>query len=143
MNLIQYASLLYTDSRHVICESQTIGTSLFYGLLRSHDQFSNTIVKVKKITVKWDYKGFPSSTGRLCYAHCKRFVEDVILVSEEEIVQAMHELFERGLKVEPAGCAAMAAILNHRVPEVEGKDVLVIVSGGNVSVQELYQLLPK
>ncbi|XP_025091966.1 uncharacterized protein LOC112562733 isoform X1 [Pomacea canaliculata] len=85
----------------------------------------------------------PPYAGRLCYAHCKRFVEDVILVSEEEIVQAMHELFERGLKVEPAGCAAMAAILNHRVPEVEGKDVLVIVSGGNVSVQELYQLLPK
>lgn len=55
----------------------------------------------------------------------------------------MEILFERGIKVEPSGCAAMAAILNNHVPDVEGKDVLVLVTGGNVSVEDLYQLLHK
>ena len=69
-------------------------------------------------------------------------MEDVILVSDEEILQCMNMLFLRGIKAEPSGCAAMAAIVNKRVPDVEGKDVVVVVTGGNVTVEELYRLLP-
>ncbi|XP_025108678.1 uncharacterized protein LOC112572905 isoform X2 [Pomacea canaliculata] len=85
----------------------------------------------------------PPCTGKLCYAHCKRYVEDVILVSDKEIIDCMKILLDRGIKAEPSGCAALAAILNHRVPDVEGKDVLVLISGGNISVEELHFLIPK
>lgn len=80
--------------------------------------------------------------GKLCYAHCRQYIEDVILVSDKEILQCMHALFARGIKAEPSGCAAMAALMNQRVPDVEGKDVLVMITGGNASPEELCQLLP-
>ncbi|KAK7490025.1 hypothetical protein BaRGS_00018725 [Batillaria attramentaria] len=99
---------------------------------------------VQKSTVRSVAAGLsPPYAGKLCYAHCKRFVEEVILVSDQEIIQSMQVLFARGIKAEPSGCAAMAAILNKRVPDVEGKVVVVVITGGNVSVEEVYQLLPK
>lgn len=85
----------------------------------------------------------PPYAGKLGYAHCKQYVEDVLLVSDKEILECMQVLFSRGIKAEPSGCAAMAAVLSGRVPDVEGKEVLVVVTGGNVSAEELYQLLPK
>ncbi|XP_076448691.1 L-threonine ammonia-lyase-like [Babylonia areolata] len=84
----------------------------------------------------------PPFAGKLCYAHCRQYVEAVLLVSDQEILQAMGTLLHRGLKAEPSGCAAMAALLCGRVPDVEGKDVLVVVTGGNVSVEELHSHLP-
>ncbi|KAK7102030.1 L-threonine ammonia-lyase-like [Littorina saxatilis] len=98
---------------------------------------------VTKTSVKSVAAGLsPPYAGKLCYAHCRQYVEEVILVSEKEILQCMHALFARGIKAEPSGCAAMAAILNQRVPDVEGKDVLVVITGGNVSAEELCMLLP-
>ena len=82
------------------------------------------------------------STGELCYAHCREYVAGVLLVSDAEIVAAMGALLARGLKAEPSGCAALAALLSQRVPDVQGRDVLVLVTGGNTSLQELSQLLP-
>lgn len=99
---------------------------------------------VTKSTVKSVASGLsPPYAGKLCYTLCKRYVEEVILVSDEELIQSMQVLFARGIKAEPSGCAAMAAILNGRVPDAEGKEVLVVVTGGNVSAEEMYQLLPK
>ncbi|KAK9525563.1 hypothetical protein VZT92_016256 [Zoarces viviparus] len=42
-----------------------------------------------------------------------------------------------GLVVEPSGCAAFAAIVNDKIPELEGKSVVCILSGGNIGKDEL------
>jgi threo-3-hydroxy-L-aspartate ammonia-lyase len=68
-------------------------------------------------------------------------VDDVVTVSDEEIVRAMRLLFER-LKVvaEPSGATALAALLAGRV-ELRGGTVGVVISGGNVDAARFASLL--
>ena len=60
-----------------------------------------------------------------------------MLVSDEEILTCMARLFDIGLKAEPSGCAAMAAILNNRIPNVAGENVVVLITGSNVTLSEM------
>ncbi|BFZ08713.1 hypothetical protein BsWGS_11754 [Bradybaena similaris] len=83
----------------------------------------------------------PPYAGSLCYKHCRLFVEDVLLVSDQEILQAMKKMFDRGIKAEPSGSAALAAVLTGKVPDIQGKKVVVYVTGCNVTCDELSQYL--
>ena len=76
-------------------------------------------------------------SGALPYELCRRYVEEVVLVTEEELKEAVSTLYGAGLVVEPAGCAAFAAVVNNRIPDVEGRRVVVILSGGNIGREEL------
>lgn len=75
--------------------------------------------------------------GKLTYQCCRRYVEDVILVSDNEILKCMSRLFDIGLVAEPSGCAALAAILNNKIPDVAGKRVVAVVTGSNVTLSEM------
>jgi threo-3-hydroxy-L-aspartate ammonia-lyase len=70
-------------------------------------------------------------------------VDDVVAVSDEEIIAAMRLLFER-LKVvaEPSGASALAALLAGRV-ELRGGTVGVVISGGNVDAARFASLMSK
>jgi threo-3-hydroxy-L-aspartate ammonia-lyase len=64
----------------------------------------------------------------------RRLVDDVVTVTDEEILSAMRFLFERmKLVVEPSGAVGVAALMARRIPRVE--DVGVILSGGNISAK--------
>ena len=72
--------------------------------------------------------------GDLCLAVCTELVTDSVTISEAEIEAGFRFLYERAkLAVEPAGAAGVGALLAEKVPEIEGKTVAVIVSGGNVA----------
>ena len=75
--------------------------------------------------------------GNLTYQCCRKNVEDVILVSDEEILTCMTRLFDIGLKAEHSGCAAMAVILNNRIPNVAGQNVVVLKTGSKVTLSEM------
>jgi threonine dehydratase len=61
-------------------------------------------------------------------------VDEVVTVSDEQIVQAMRWLFQRcKLVVEPSGACALAALLAGTVP-VDGERVGVVLSGANIGV---------
>ena len=80
--------------------------------------------------------------GTLNYEIVKRYVDDVLLVSDDEIRAAMRLLLERcKVLVEPAGAAATAALVSGRVPVREGTRVVSVVSGGNISAERLAELL--
>ncbi|XP_018556041.1 L-threonine dehydratase catabolic TdcB [Lates calcarifer] len=79
----------------------------------------------------------PPFAGRLPYKLCQRYVEAIVLVSDEEIKAAVSALYRSGLVVEPSGCAAFAAIVNNKIPELEGKNIVCILSGGNIGKDEL------
>jgi threonine dehydratase len=85
----------------------------------------------------------PPMAGKITFEFCKRFANGgIVLVSDEEMIQTMKLLFDRGLKVEPSGCAALAALLNKKVNLNEFNDkervnVVAILSGGNVSADEI------
>ncbi|MCP8323494.1 MAG: threonine ammonia-lyase [Candidatus Methylarchaceae archaeon HK02M2] len=62
----------------------------------------------------------------------KRLVDDLVVVSDDEIALAMFRLLERSKTlVEGAGAASLAAILSEKI-DVKGKNVVAVISGGNV-----------
>lgn len=101
---------------------------------KKNEQWDN-IVKIKKTLQYYIF------TGTRTFQHCKKYVKDVILVSDQELLDTMQQFYKRGLVVEPSGCAAMAALLGGHVPDIEGKKIVVFVTGGNVTPSEMVSLL--
>ncbi len=82
------------------------------------------------------------SVGARCLAICERLVDDVVTVTEPEIDAGFRFLYARTkLAAEPAGAAATAALLAGKAPGVEGKTVVVVVSGGNVEAKKASGIL--
>jgi threonine dehydratase len=78
--------------------------------------------------------------GERTFEIVRRLVDDVVLVSDDEIVAAMRVLFERCKTVaEPSGACAPAGLLAGRV-EVAGRRVGVVISGGNVAAERFAAL---
>ncbi len=74
----------------------------------------------------------PTKPGKLTFPIVQRLVEGFVLVSEDEIREAMRFLLERmKILVEPSGAVGVAAVLFGKLP-AEIRTVGVIVSGGNV-----------
>ena len=55
---------------------------------------------------------------------------------------AVKTFFYAGLVVEPSGAAAFAALQANKIPDVmPGSNVVVLVTGGNITPEELYNLI--
>jgi threo-3-hydroxy-L-aspartate ammonia-lyase len=77
--------------------------------------------------------------GELTFAINRELVDEIVTVSDEEIVDAMAFLFDRlKIVVEPSGAVGIAALLNGRL---RGAAVGVVISGGNVGVQRFAELV--
>ena len=75
-------------------------------------------------------------------AHVQRFVDDVVTVSDEEIMYALVSIMERcKVVVEPAGAASVAALICGKVRVNPGSTVVCIISGGNIGGEDLKRLL--
>ncbi|MFW9976354.1 MAG: threonine/serine dehydratase [Candidatus Thorarchaeota archaeon] len=71
----------------------------------------------------------------------QRYLDRIVLVREKSILEALGVLYTKeGLVIEGAG-AASTAVLLERASEFKGKCVVVVVSGGNISEEELVALL--
>ena len=74
------------------------------------------------------------SLGKLTFPLVRQNVDDMVTVSDDDLVRAMRFAWERmKLVVEPTGVLGLAAALARKV-NVEGKRVGVILSGGNVDL---------
>ena len=72
-----------------------------------------------------------------------KYVDEVVTVSEDEIAMAILTLMERQkLVAEGAGATSVAAVLADKVP-VDGKNVVCVVSGGNIDVNILSRVLTR
>jgi threonine dehydratase len=72
-----------------------------------------------------------------------KYLERIVLVDEEEIAEAILLLLELEKTVaEGAGAAALAAVLQRELP-LEGKRVVVLVSGGNIDVNLLSRIIDR
>ena len=79
--------------------------------------------------------------GRAALTIAREHVEEVVLVSEEEIEEGFRFLYERAkLACEPAGAAAVGAVL---AGKVEGGRTVCIVSGGNVAAPTAAAILAR
>jgi threonine dehydratase len=78
--------------------------------------------------------------GDVPFAAIRRYVDEVVTVSEESISRALVLLLERAkLVVEPAGAVAVAAILDH--PDRFATPAVAVLSGGNVDPLLLGKLI--
>ncbi len=67
------------------------------------------------------------------YALNRRFVDELVLVNDDQIREAMRLLFRAAkLAVEPAGAAALAALMHPLRARLEGKSVGIVVCGANI-----------
>ncbi|HEU4673478.1 MAG TPA: pyridoxal-phosphate dependent enzyme, partial [Candidatus Limnocylindrales bacterium] len=69
-------------------------------------------------------------------------VEDVVLLTDPEILAGLRFALERLKQVlEPAGAAALAAVLLGRIPLRDGDRAVVVLSGGNVALDRVGEYL--
>lgn len=82
-------------------------------------------------------------TGKLTYPLCAKYVDEIITVEEEEIATAILRMLEiEKTVVEGAGAAGIAALLEQRTG-LSGKKVAVIISGGNIDVMMVSQIIER
>ena len=82
-----------------------------------------------------------SAPGKLTLEVAKRYVDEVVLVDDTEMLRAIRLLFEwEHLLAEPAGAAALAALLYHYSPSPNEK-VVVVLSGANVTDEVMIRAL--
>jgi threonine dehydratase len=78
--------------------------------------------------------------GRLNFELAKKYVDGVLLVSEEEIIAATVGLLERDkLVAEPSGAASAAALLRHLAGQPR-QTVVCVLTGGNIELDRLLAL---
>ena len=81
-------------------------------------------------------------TSSLVVETVQRYVDDLVVVSDDEIRSAMRGLLERAkLLVEGAGATAVAALLVGRTERASGRTVAAVLSGGNVDIARLQEVI--
>jgi threonine dehydratase len=92
------------------------------------------IVTEKKFTIA---DGLRTNIGEPNFAIIRRYVDDILTVSEEAIVSAMRTIWETTkIVTEPSAAVPYAAIAEHKI-DITGKRVGIILTGGNVDLDAL------
>jgi threonine dehydratase len=82
-----------------------------------------------------------TSPGKLTFPIVQENVKDILLVSDDEMIETLIWMLERmKVLVEPSGAAAAAAV-RHRKADFSGKKVGVVLSGGNVDLARLTEFI--
>ncbi len=82
-----------------------------------------------------------TSPGEYTFAVMQERVDEIALVSDEEIIDAMRFVFERmKIVVEPSGASALAAVMAGHV-DVSGQRVGITISGGNIGSDRFAALM--
>jgi threonine dehydratase len=83
------------------------------------------------------------SPGRLTYEIVSEYLDDLRLIDDSSIVETMFLLMERTkLVVEPAGAASLAYLISNSHPNRD-KNIIALLSGGNVDMYLLGQVVAK
>ena len=82
--------------------------------------------------------------GERSFEYVRRYVDDVVTVSEEEIRAAIIRLLESGKAVtEGAAAAAFAAVAGGHLADLAGRHVVVVLSGANIDVALLARIIER
>ncbi len=123
-------------TKHLLDNAQVIGCEP----AGADDAYRSLAVgeRITDFTPKTIADGLRTPLGKTNFEIIKRLVDSIVLVSEEEIVQAMRYVWERmKLVIEPSSAVAVAPLLNGTVGG-NGERIGVILSGGNVDVDSFF-----
>lgn len=80
--------------------------------------------------------------GRLTFDLCSRYVDGIVSVTDDQVSAAILALIEKQKMIaEGAGAVALAAVLFNKLPNVAGKKVVCLISGGNIDVTILSRVI--
>ncbi len=81
--------------------------------------------------------------GEHTFECCKKYVDDIVTVTDDEISSAILALIEQHKLIsEGAGAVSVAAVMFGKVP-IKGKKVVCLVSGGNIDVTILSRVIKR
>ena len=81
--------------------------------------------------------------GELTYNYCHEFVDEIVTVQEDEIASAVLTLIEKEKMIsEGSGALPVAAVMFDKI-KLENKNVVCLVSGGNIDVNILSRVINK
>jgi threonine dehydratase len=82
--------------------------------------------------------------GDVTFPLVERYVDDIVVVGEDEIARAILLLLEREKSmVEGAGAAPLAALLSGRIPVGDGETVVAVLCGGNIDVNMISRIIDR
>jgi threonine dehydratase len=97
-------------------------------------QAKKRMVTDKKFTIA---DGLRTNVGERTFPIIQRYVDDIVTVGEDAIVAAMRTIWETmKIIIEPSAAVPFAAIANRKI-DISGKRVGIILTGGNVDLDEL------
>lgn len=81
--------------------------------------------------------------GEHTFDLCRRYVDEIVTVSDDEVAGAILKLIEtQKMITEGAGAVSVAAVMYDKIP-VQGKNVVCILSGGNIDVTILSKVIER
>ncbi len=112
---------------------QVVGVSMDRAPVMVHSLRAGEVIEMEEEESLADaLVGGIGPVNRYTFRKCQEFVDETVLVSEEEIAEAMAFCFEdHGLVVEGGGAVGIAALLGGKVEKL-GRSVAVVLSGSNV-----------
>lgn len=132
--IAQYAKSI--NPKIEIYGSQTIGADAMSKSLKAGEIVS--IPKSNSIAISLS----ASKVAERTFAIVKDTVNKVVTVSDDEAMRELKLILEKDrLFVEPASATALSAIVSGQIPNIKGKKIAVILSGGNFSLQQLKEYL--
>ena len=82
--------------------------------------------------------------GEHTFEYCKQYVDGIVTVNDDEISSAILALMEQHKLVsEGAGAVPVAAVMFDKIPDIKGKNVICLVSGGNIDVTILNRVIER
>jgi threonine dehydratase len=82
------------------------------------------------------------SIGPINFEHMRKYVDDIVTVSDDELKQAMrHLVFSARILAEPSGAVTTAAAMFHRAELPEARHIVAVVSGGNMEAELFFQIM--
>ena len=88
--------------------------------------------------------GLKTSVGELTFPIIQKYVDNIITITEEQIIDAMKFYWERmKLVVEPSGAVPLAGLLSGTIDSslIKNKRIGIIISGGNIDLSDFFRTL--
>ncbi|MEA4826930.1 MAG: threonine ammonia-lyase [Clostridium sp.] len=81
--------------------------------------------------------------GDITFEYMKKYVDEVVTVSEDEIAYAVFSLIETSKLIsEGAGAVALAAILSDKI-NISGSNIVALISGGNIDIAMISKIIDR
>lgn len=82
--------------------------------------------------------------GLLTFDACSKYVDKIVTVTDDQVSAAILALIEKQKMIaEGAGAVALAAVMYNKIPDIKGKKVVCLISGGNIDVTILSRVISR